>query len=100
MRFLGTAKTLLPIALAALLVLVGTSTSQATILFATSFSGQSINQVDTATNTVTLLENTPGNADSLIFDNSGRIVYADNQNGTVRLFDPNAHTDTLIAGGF
>lgn len=85
--------------LAAATLLGGTRTAQATIVFATSFAGNAIVQVDTSTNSVTLLENTPGNADSLVFDPSGRIIYDDLENGFVRLFDPNLHTDTPIVGG-
>jgi DNA-binding beta-propeller fold protein YncE len=69
-------------------------------LYATSISGSKINKVDTNTQGVTTLLNTPSAADSLIFDNAGRIIYTQLFTGQLRRYDPSTSTDTLLASGF
>jgi len=69
-------------------------------LYATSISGSKINKVDTNTQAVTTLVNTPSAADSLVFDSAGRIIYTQLYTGELRRYDPFTSTDTLIATGF
>jgi sugar lactone lactonase YvrE len=66
----------------------------------TSLFGKQLLQVDTSTNTTTVLTNTQGNPDSLIFDGQGNIVYTQVLQGQVVVFNPGTHTNTVIASGF
>jgi streptogramin lyase len=78
----------------------------ASTIYYTNFSGRQIRSLDTVTKATTLVDSVPvaagGNPDSLIFDSTGRIVYTiyNGSPGEVRIFDPIANTDTLLATGF
>jgi streptogramin lyase len=80
------------------LVLLGSMASAET-LYVTAYENKQILRLDTATH-ATVVVNTssaPGHIDSLIFDRNGRILYSTDDGGQVRVFDPAAHTDTLLA---
>jgi streptogramin lyase len=72
--------------------------ANADVIFATSLEGAQIVRVDTATNAVTPIFSGV-QADSLMFDTSGRIIYTAINQGQVRRFDPNTNSDVLLAGG-
>jgi sugar lactone lactonase YvrE len=78
------------------------------LIYWTNWSGQQLMQTDVTLGTTTAIDNTPvgaGTPDSLIFDSHGDIIYSEyNGNsaagGEVRMYNPTANTDTLIASGF
>jgi uncharacterized membrane protein len=74
----------------------------ASTLYITSTSLPGIQKVDLSTNTVTNVLRTPpvgpfSNIDSLIFDNSGDLVYSLYSSGQVGLYNPNTNANTVIA---
>jgi sugar lactone lactonase YvrE len=73
--------------------------ARAISLFATSFENSQIVSVNTTTNEVTTVLNTPSGPDSLLFDSSGRIIYSELTIGTVRRFDPSTNSDVQLASG-
>jgi sugar lactone lactonase YvrE len=73
--------------------------ARAATLYATSLEGSELLKVDTVTNTVTLVENTPESPDSLVIDSQGRFVYTTGSGSELRRFDPVGNTDTLLASG-
>jgi DNA-binding beta-propeller fold protein YncE len=70
------------------------------LLYATSLAGQQVVAVNTGTNSVTPVFNTVGQAESLVFDTNGNIVYTNLLAGAVRSYNPNTLADTLLASGF
>ena len=70
------------------------------VLYATSQDGNALVRVDTGTNSVTTVDNTPFRPDSLSFDNTGNLLYTALDVGQVRLFNTTTHADTLVAGGY
>ena len=93
---------------AAALLLIGVSLPiQASTLYVTGNNGTvgQIFSLNTTTKTASLVETTPIQPDSLIFDPSGRIiytVYTSNFGGTpqLRIYNPSTMTDTPLATGF
>jgi len=82
------------------LVIVSSPVAAGTLYY-TNFGGRQIYSLDTVTKATTLIDSVPGtngNPDSLIFDSSGRIIYTiyNGSPGQIRVFDPVAHTDTLL----
>lgn len=87
---------------AALSAIAMIPSAPAVTLFATSYEGQRIVQVDTVTNTVTLIRDTAPagySPDSLLFDGSGNIVYTALAGGTVQRYNPSTLVDTQLAPG-
>jgi hypothetical protein len=84
------------------------------LIFWTNFGGNALVQGDVTTHTNTNIDSPAppagnvGSPDSLIFDNSGNIVYTvftrnaggGAGSGELRSFNPTTHVDSLIAGGF
>jgi sugar lactone lactonase YvrE len=87
---------------AALCMLVGgVGTARASqLLYATRLAGQQVVAVNTGNNSVTPVFNTIGQAESLVFDTNGNIVYTNLLAGQVRSYNPNTLVDTLLASGF
>ena len=73
--------------------------AQATILYATSVTNSLIDRVDMSTNTVTTYLNTPSDADSIMFDSAGRLIYTELYTTNVDRYDPSTLTNTVIASG-
>jgi DNA-binding beta-propeller fold protein YncE len=74
--------------------------ASASILFGTEFFGKQIVRIDTATNTVTTVANTPGNPDSMLFVGQN-IVYNDESSfHALREIDLVTHTDTILSNQF
>ena len=76
--------------------------ASAEIVYGTSIEGANLFRYDTTTNVVTTVTNLGligRMADSMVFDNSGRIIYSSIYTGEVRRFDPTSNTDTLLANG-
>jgi hypothetical protein len=55
-----------------------------------------IYQWDTTTNTATALPGSPTGLDSDIFDTHGNIIYSDISNGSVGLYNPTTHMNTVL----
>jgi streptogramin lyase len=81
------------------LLLVAAGPAPAAILYVTDLQTSQLQKVDTSTNTITVLTNTPSNPDSLIFDPQGRILYSQLFAGTIGRYDPVANTNTVISNG-
>jgi sugar lactone lactonase YvrE len=73
--------------------------ADAITLYATSIAGSQIDAVDTVTQSVSTYASTPSAADSIMFDNSQRLIYTAIFSGDVRRYDPAGPSDTLIAAG-
>jgi outer membrane protein assembly factor BamB len=76
---------------------VSRSLAADTILYATDFNNSRIWSVDITNGTNTLLTNTPGRADSLIFDGNGNILYGLIDLGELVSF--NGTTNTVLVAG-
>ena len=84
------------------------------LIYWTNFGETQLVQGDVTTHTNTVIDTpappagTIGQPDSLVFDNSGNIIYSvftrnvggGPGTGQLRIFNPNTHTDSLLAGGF
>jgi sugar lactone lactonase YvrE len=84
------------------------------LVYWTNFGGTQLVQGDVTTQTNTVIDTpappagTIGQPDSLVFDNSGNIIYSvftrnvggGPGTGQLRIFNPTTHTDSLLAGGF
>ena len=85
------------------LTLLGALGSQRTLhadlLYATSINTGIIYSVNTVTHAVTPVFNTGAPLDSLFFDPSGRIVYSQLDNGTVKAFNPVTLSNVTLASG-
>ncbi len=80
------------------LVIGAAGTSRADlILYATSQTSNQILRVDLTTNQVTPILNASAPVDSLIFDSHGDLIYSENTNDQVRIYNPNTHVDSLLA---
>ena len=85
---------------AAVMILLTTSRpSSADLIYATSISTDQIYTVDTVTHSVNPVFNAGANLDSLFFDPSGRLIYSELDNGTVRAFDPKTNSNVLLGSG-
>ena len=84
------------------------------LVYWTNFGANQLVQGDVTSQTNTVIDmpappaGTTGSPDSLVFDNSGNIIYSvftrnaggGAGTGQLRIFNPNTHTDSLLAGGF
>jgi sugar lactone lactonase YvrE len=86
------------VAVVGLLVAAG-SAQAAPILYATSLEGQQIVRVDVGTNATTIVANLPTQADSLVFNNAGNILYTGINTGTLRVLNLGTMaSNTLVSG--
>ena len=96
--FLAYRKTICAVMALSIVFAVG-GRARAIDLYATSIAGSQIDKVDTVTNSVSTYLSTPSAADSIIFDNSQRVIYTAINSGEVRRYDPAGPSDTALTGG-
>jgi sugar lactone lactonase YvrE len=70
------------------------------LIYATSETSKTIEEVNMATGTLTVLYTSTSTLDSLIVDSQGRILYTTTKSGTVSMFDPSTGVNTVVASGF